>query len=374
VQQVSIEEAKVVFPENDGPEQLEPRLWRIPLPLPFALRSVNVYLIGDHAGRWTMVDAGLGAPADEAALRAGLAIADVTLEQLDALILTHAHPDHIGMAKMVQEASGAPVYMLADEINTLYIAWGAGNEIVAARLEEEYAANGLDVGAPDILNKDAAHGAAALQNSNSAQGGKAHTKPRRRRMVFALPPREVIQPLADGQHIAIGGWAYQAIWTPGHSDYHLCLLREDGLFIAGDHVLPGITPNIGLYPNSRPNPLLDYFGALERVKSLDTRLTLPGHGLPFPDLVGRAEAIRQHHIERGAALLALVREHPTGTDAATLARELFGARLRSIDDYRFALVETLAHLEYLRADGHVERVERMMDAPDAGTRIIYRLA
>src|SRR5579875_3060944 len=350
MQQVSPDEAKAIFPENDRPEQIEPSVWRLPLPLPFALRAVNVYLIGDDTGHWTLIDAGLGLPADETAFRAGLAQADVALEEIGALVLTHAHPDHIGMAKMIQGASGAPIYMLADEIKTLYIAWGEGNEIVSKRLEQEYVANGLNVGAPEALN--------------GYSGSSGDQPRRRRRMVFPLPPHEVFTPQADDQEITLGGWSYRTIWTPGHSDHHLCLLREDGLFIAGDHVLPAITPNIGLYPESRPNPLRDYFGALERVKALNTRLTLPGHGLPFVALADRAEAIRLHHVERSAALLALVRERPTGANAASLARELFGTRLRSLDDYRFALVETLAHLEYLRAEGNVRRIETLADQQD----------
>jgi len=168
-------------------------------------------------------------------------------------------------------------------------------------------------------------------------------------------------------------------------------LREDGLLIVGDHVLPRITPNIGLYPDARPNPLRDYLWALDRVKSLPVRLALPGHGLPFAALAERAEAIHQHHAERSATLLALLAEHADGADGATLARALFGARLRTVEDHRFALAETLAHLEYLRYAGKASRERRTLaardTAPTAETstsvgpegpteheRIIYRVA
>ncbi|HEX2349188.1 MAG TPA: MBL fold metallo-hydrolase, partial [Ktedonobacterales bacterium] len=77
-----------IFPAGDGPDAIEDGLWRIPLPLPFALRSVNVYLAADGADGWTLFDAGLGLPADEVALRAGLATAGVALEDITALVLT----------------------------------------------------------------------------------------------------------------------------------------------------------------------------------------------------------------------------------------------------------------------------------------------
>ncbi|HUY77731.1 MAG TPA: MBL fold metallo-hydrolase [Ktedonobacterales bacterium] len=391
MQQVSPEDARAVFPQGDAPTQIEPRLWRLPLPLPFALRAVNVYLLGDEASHWTLVDAGLGLPADEAALRAGLAVAGVALEQISSFVLTHAHPDHIGMARMIQATSGAPIYMLADEIDILYTAWGAGNEAVADRLQAMYLANGLDTGAPEIMRIQG--GAPSATGANGATGpgangiiGEAARTPsgasspvgevpadgagsvaragRNRRWVFPLPPRETFRPLTDGQELRLGGWTYRAIWTPGHSDHHLCLLRADGLLIVGDHVLPSITPNIGLYPNARVNPLRDYLWALERVKALPVRLALPGHGLPFAALAERAEAIRLHHAERSATLLALLAAHSDGADGATLARALFGARLRTVEDHRFALAETLAHLEYLRYDGKVCRERRSELGPD----------
>jgi glyoxylase-like metal-dependent hydrolase (beta-lactamase superfamily II) len=186
------------------------------------------------------------------------------------------------------------------------------------------------------------------------------------RRAIHLPPREAVAPLADGETLHLAGAAYQVIWTPGHADYHLCLLREDGLFIAGDHILPRITPNIGLYPNSRANPLRDYFASLARVRDLPARLVLPGHGHPFSDLAARVDELRLHHEERAAQTLALLAARPDGADAYTLASDLFGGRLRNADDHRFALAETLAHLEDLRAQGQVERV-----AHDEGGHITY---
>ena len=92
--------------------------------------------------------------------------------------------------------------------------------------------------------------------------------------------------------LALGDHRYQVIWTPGHSDYHLCLLRDDGLFIAGDHILPHITPNIGLYVGARPNPLADYFRSLERVAPLPARTGAARPWAAFAGLAERAAELR----------------------------------------------------------------------------------
>lgn len=336
VAQASGDPTDRIFPTDDAPEEIEPGIWRIPLPLPFALRSANVYLLDDGPGGWTLVDSGLGLPTDEAALRAGLAIAGISVAQISTLILTHAHPDHIGLSGPIAAESGAPVYMLAGEARHLYEVWTPDNPAVFAAIETMYATNGMSPDEVHVVSKAT----------------------RRVRLIVRLPSRDALHVLEDGDELRLGKHIYRVLWTPGHSDYHMCLLRDDGLFIAGDHILPSITPNIGLYPNARPNPLRDYFAALARVRDLPVRLVLPGHRLPLTDLATRAEELRIHHEERSALTLAALAARPAGSHAATIAAELFGGRLRTEEDRRFAIAETLAHLEYLRHDERASREER----------------
>ena len=327
-----------MFPAGDQPEEVVAGVWRIPVPLPFALRSANVYLIADGPADWTLVDCGLGLAADEAALQAGLTHAGVSLDAITALILTHGHPDHIGLAATVQHAADIPVYMLAGEETRMFTFWGDGSEDILARVGAMFAANGLS----------ATEVASGLVSS------------RRMRTILRLPPRDSLHLLHPGEALRLGAHTWQTFWTPGHSDYHLCLLRDDGVFIAGDHVLPSITPNIGLYPDARIDPLHDYLDAVRQVRDLPVRIVLPGHGRPFIALPERADALGAHHRERSEEVQGVLREQHLGVSARALADHVFGPRLRNGDDVRFATVEMLAHLEYLRLS---ERALRRDDGP-----------
>src|SRR5947209_4858516 len=179
--------------------------------------------------------------------------------------------------------------------------------------------------------------------------------PQAMRTIIHVPPHEGITLVEDGQAIDLVGERYQVIWTPGHSDGHICLYRErDGVFLAADHVLPRITPNIGLYSEyDRNNPLDDYLHSLRKVAPLPTSIVLPGHGEPFKDLAGRVAEIIEHHEQREMQILTLLDERPQ--HAYQLAEQLFGARLKSNEARRMAVAETLSHLEYLRYGGQVEQ-------------------
>ncbi len=328
-----------VFPAGDGPERIAPDVWRIPLPLPFALRSMNAYLIGGPREGWILVDCGLGLSADEAALVAGLDAAGVVVEAIGDIVLTHAHPDHIGLSGWVVAASGASVTMLEGEDQALFRVWDpAGGPEPFDALSAMYAAHGL----------------------TPEQVGNVRAITERIRHVLRLPPREAVRTVRDGETLRLGNHDYRVTWTPGHSDHHMVLLRDDGLLLAGDHVLPHITPNIGWYPYNRPNPLQDYYESLAKVRDLPATLVLPGHGRPFFDLARRADELVAHHEERGAEVFAIAAEVAggVGVTAAQVAHALFGDRLRNDDDRRFALVESLAHLEHLRLSGRLESGER----------------
>jgi glyoxylase-like metal-dependent hydrolase (beta-lactamase superfamily II) len=154
-------------------------------------------------------------------------------------------------------------------------------------------------------------------------------------------------PLSEGDEVE--GW--QVLELPGHADGHLCLLR-DGVLVSGDHLLGAITPTVGLYPEARPDPLADYQASLARTAELEARIALPGHGDPIDDPAARAREIAEHHDRRLAATRAALGPEPR--TAYEVSITLFGEELDA-SSRRFALAETLAHLERLRFEGGAAR-------------------
>ena len=129
---------------------------------------------------------------------------------------------------------------------------------------------------------------------------------------------------------------------PGHADAHIVLLR-DGVLVAGDTILGGITPHVGLYPGGLADPLADFVASLGRIEDARPRLALPGHGPVLEDAAARAREIAAHHGDRLDATAAALRPEPQ--TAWELSRTVFERAPRS--QFRFALTETLAHLERL---------------------------
>jgi glyoxylase-like metal-dependent hydrolase (beta-lactamase superfamily II) len=143
-----------------------------------------------------------------------------------------------------------------------------------------------------------------------------------------------------------------ALHTPGHTADHICLHSpEEGLFLAGDHVLPTITPHIsGLSPS--PDPLAAFFESLDRVAEIrGVDRVLPAHGHPFDDLAARCRAIELHHLDRLERVKAISRELGKPAPVRAFSRRLFPPRSWG----SMAESETYAHLEHLYLTGEAER-------------------
>jgi len=316
--------------------EVAPGIWKITLPIPFPLRTVNVYaLVG--ADGWALIDAGMGTPDAREAFAAGLKRAGLDVAGLKSLVLTHHHPDHIGLSGELQEESGAQVYMHPIDEQGLQVIWSGTMPERFGRVSAFFQQHGLE--------------RTALWYNQANQAN-----PQALRTILRVPPHEAFTLVEDGATIDLVGEQYRVIWVPGHSDGLIALFRErDGVFIASDHVLPRITPNVGLYSKyDRPDPLGDYLASLHKVESLPASLVLPGHGEPFPDLAGRVHELIQHHEEREAQILQLLQERPQ--HATALTRQLFPSRrIESDEALRMAVAEVLAHLEYMRYTGKVEQ-------------------
>ena len=274
------------------------------------------------------MDSGIHTEDAEKALRGALAEVGIAVGDLRRAFITHLHPDHLGMAGTL-EAAGVEVLMHAPEIKSARYLWNKDYHALGL-VDAFFLKHGMP---PDV---DQQMRAAWIQMGTRVDD-------------FRLVPVD------DGAETDLGGRAMRVRWTPGHTDHHAVLIDErDGVLFSGDHVLPRITSNVGLYPYTRPDPLGDFLDALKRVRDLPVKRVLPAHGEPFDDLRARVDEILAHHDARLDAVLAALGTRER--DAYSVARDLF-PKLRSAHEERFALAETLAHLRYLERRGRVREIE-----------------
>jgi glyoxylase-like metal-dependent hydrolase (beta-lactamase superfamily II) len=285
--------------------QLEDGIQRLTLPLPTGPKHVHCYFVDG-----TLFDTGLG-------LGAG-PWESVAVERI---AITHFHPDHVGGAAAAAAVTGAPVFQGGLDYAQCERVWGSRDwpERIAVRFTR--------------------HGVPARVADDLIEQGHA----------FAPFIRYALDPVLLYEGSTLAGW--DVVELPGHADGHLGFLR-DGVLVAGDHVLDRITPAVGLYPDSRPDPLGDYLSSLERTVELAPRIVYPGHGEPIADAAERARELIAHHRERlDHTAAALTNE---GRTAYEISFDVFGAELGPTQR-RFAVAETLSHLERLVREGRAGR-------------------
>jgi glyoxylase-like metal-dependent hydrolase (beta-lactamase superfamily II) len=298
-------------------DELGDGIRRVTLMLPTRPGHVHAYLLPGDDG-WTLVDTGVGLPDAKETWAAELAQAG---GRVATIFVTHFHPDHVGAAADLHELTGAPVVQGALDYAQCELVWG--NPAWSERLVDWFHLHG----APDDVT-------AELVGQSS---------------VYRPFIRYQRDPILVEAGERVDGW--ELVAAPGHADGQLCLLR-DGVLIAADHLLGRITPTVGLWPASRPDPLGDYLTALDRTIELAPRIALPGHGEPIADPVGRARELQEHHrVRLEEAVAALADEPRSGYE---LSFALFGADLPAAGR-RFAIAETLSHFERLVRQGTARR-------------------
>ena len=300
-------------------DELAGGIRRVTLPLPQRPGHVHAYVLPGDDG-WTVVDTGLGLPDARERWAAEL---DGLTGAVARIFVTHFHPDHVGAAADVASLTDAPVLQGALDYEQCSLVWGG----------EEWS---------DVLAGWFGRHGVPADVTDELIGQGALYKP-----FIRFQPDPV--PLEAGDDV--GGW--RTVAAPGHADGQLMLLR-DGVLAAGDHLLDPITPTVGLWPESRPDPLADYLAALEATIALEPTLALPGHGEPIEDPVGRAYALLDHHRERLSRTAAALGDDPSTAYAVSFA--LFGDDLKPAAR-RFAVAETLSHLEHLVLQGGAGRRE-----------------
>lgn len=305
------------------------RLHRLVLPLPLALREINVYLVEGPGGA-ALVDTGMATPAGRQALEEQLRERGLEVGQVGQLFVTHFHVDHFGQADWLKERGARISMPRLDSERIQY--WFSHPEF-----DEESLAYFVELGAPP----------ATLGRARSAMASMRSAAPR------FIADDEV----EDGQRLDLAGERFEVLLTPGHSPGHACLHHPpSGTLLVGDHVLPLITPNISLSHDAGEDPLGDYRRSLRKVRGRGYALGLPSHGPSIVDIDRRIDEILAHHDEREALLLALLGDRTAS--CYELSEGLFEiARLDGWETW-MAVGETRAHLRALEVSGQVTTVRR----------------
>ena len=296
--------------------EIAPGLTQIKLPLPFELREVNVHLLRTAHDGLILFDSGYHEEDCFETLDASMREIGVAWGEIGIVALTHMHPDHVGNARRILELSGAKLAMRADEAAHL-------NEIAEAGRPPWFDAMMARAGTP-----------LALRDEVFAAFGHIpkHT-------------RTLTPDLVYGETFA----GFEVIHTPGHSPGHVCFFdRAAGMFLSGDHMLPGITPNIGWLPGE--DTLGQYLDSLRKVDPLPVRTVVPSHGKPFEDHRGWLAETAQHHGERCTQIQGIAAAGPVS--AHEIVGQIWKRKLAPFH-YQFAVSEILAHLEYLLARGGI---------------------
>lgn len=299
------------------------------------MKYVNAYALREDDGL-TLVDCGWKADDVRCALDAGLAAIDASLSDVRRLLVTHAHFDHYGLAASLRR-SGVPTLYMHD---------------ADARFAKVLLADPLvtDRTADDWIARNGFRATGSLEDD-------VHYN----RSEYAEPTHRV----EDGERIG----RLRAIHTPGHTPGHLCFVDErSGRMLTGDHVLGRVTPHVGTWFPPHEDTLGNYVASLRKVRETRATGALPAHGEPFDDLALRVDELLAHHDERERQIV--IAFGGASKNAADIARSIGWTRRETPfselaeTHQQFAVAETIAHLEHLRARDYAT-------SADDGTTIVY---
>jgi glyoxylase-like metal-dependent hydrolase (beta-lactamase superfamily II) len=298
---------------------------KISIPNPYFEGSNNIYFIDD--GALILIDTGIGtADAFSHLERAGSALG-YDLREIAAILLTHKHADHFGLAHRLQSISGARVWVHQDDWEDV-VRYTERREIVAQLYHQLMLGWGIPPAAIQAL--------AFLRNRYDS-------------LAQSVPAER----LTDGQRLSLGRAQISVMHTPGHTQGSVCYVYERKIF-TGDHFLLSYTPNIGATDLQRGQMLAKYLHSLEKLRSFTEAEALPGHGPPIAPIEERLQVILKHHQARRAKILEILTDHQPRT-VYEIAAQLFGA----MREHHLILGcgEVHAHLEALCDEGLVRETE-----------------
>jgi glyoxylase-like metal-dependent hydrolase (beta-lactamase superfamily II) len=308
---------------------------RVTLALPWALDHVHCYAVEDAEG-WTLIDAGLGIAETETGWRQ--ALAQLGNPKVRRVVITHFHSDHIGASSALVALTGAEEVVQGTDDR--------------ASAERSFGRRGFELDSAGYLRHCGMPEEQVAAWLSSSYITETHV----------VEPTRLVD---EGDQVEIAGVPYRVLVLRGHADGHIVLLDErEGRLFGGDVLLQRITPNVGAWEDSRPDPLGDYLETLRRLEELAPRVIYPGHRELIENAAERAAETRAHHdlrLDRTVGVLRTGAETPYEVSLGLWPRPF------ELHERRFALAEALAHLIRLGVVGRAVEYEpgRWRATPDA---------
>ncbi len=304
------------------------------MPLPFALDHINLWLVADGADDqgqpgWAAVDTGISLDTVKESWRTVLA-----QHRLTRQIVTHCHPDHLGLAAWLEQETGARLWITQGEYFMAHMTRAEIDAYSIVSMLDLFRRHGL--GAEPI--------AALIKRGNAFLRG-----------VPDMP--RTFKRLLAGDELTLGGKRWRVIVGYGHSPEHAALYCDElRVLISGDMLLPRISTNVSVFaPNPDADPLSLFLDSIARFLPLpEDTLVLPSHGKPFRGLHARVAQLQQHHRERCAVLLPAC---ATPKSAAELIPVMFERDIPDAHQNMFAMGEMIAHLNYLEKQEKLRRID-----------------
>lgn len=314
------------------PEEIRPGLWAVATPVPTPIAYTLCY-VADSGGGLLVIDPGWPDDAARDGLVSGLAALGRTPADVSTVLVTHLHPDHVGLAGwLLDQAPDATLHMHPADLDRI-LPVGQQRRLEGDQQWSELMAT---AGAPTALGI----GTRAIVTPPLTDEHASRTRQ-----------------LADGEVLRHGPWSFEVVWTPGHTRGSLVLLeRHQRLLLTGDHVLPTVTPAVTQQSHADHDILGDFLASLLLVRDLPVDEVLPGHQYRFRGLAQRIDEMRAHHEQRLDEIVTAIDERP-GASCYDLTQRLSWSRsdfdALSRRDRAMAARETLAHLTHLRLAGRV---------------------
>jgi len=317
-------------------QEVAPNVYQLNIPLPEKRLSIlNAYVVKTDEGSM-LIDTGWNTDVAFNALISQLAEIDLTPADLKYIIITHFHPDHFGLSERLSKVSNATFIQHEIEIKLLTLRRNDAEKALSS-MAKWLNRNGFPLSGYEEI-KDISLSVYKLNHGNAN-----------------------ILSVNGGEKIHLGQFNFDIVWAPGHSPGMICL-HEPSLeyLFCSDHVLAHTTPNISLFSELAGNPLGDYFQSLRNVAKLPVKFAFPAHGKIITNLPERVEQMINHHEDRLNEMLVVCQQQPSNAyEIASGVTWSMKWETMPMFHRRFAILETLAHLELLRRRGQLVKTETL---------------